>query len=261
MRPDGRGPGDLRPVLLERGVLKFAEGSALVAYGDTRVLCAASVESGVPPFLRGSGQGWVTAEYGMLPRATPARTPREATRGRLSGRTMEIGRLVGRCLRAVVDLKALGERTVWIDCDVIQADGGTRTAAVTGGFVALVEALAKLGLPVLPVRDFVAAVSVGVVQGEPVLDLNYAEDSQATVDMNVAATGAGAFVEVQGTGEGEPFPRTDLDRLLDLALSGVRRLVAVQRAVLAPLDLPGAAAATAEKAEAGAEGGALPREA
>jgi ribonuclease PH len=235
-RPDGRAPDELRPVTLERGYIKHAEGSVKVRCGDTVVVCTASVEVGVPPFLRGSGQGWVTAEYGMLPRSTHTRTPREASRGRQSGRTMEIQRLIGRALRAVVTLPALGERTIWLDCDVLQADGGTRTAAVTGAFVALVDALAAMRerreLPYVPVSDYVAAVSVGVVDGEPVLDLAYAEDSRAEVDMNVVATGGGRFVEIQGTAERAPFDADQLGRLLQLATRGVQRLVAAQREAL-----------------------------
>jgi len=235
-RPSGRQADELRPVQIERGCLKYAEGSARIAYGDTVVLCAVSVEGGVPPFLRGSGQGWLTAEYGMLPRSTHTRTPREATRGRQGGRTMEIQRLIGRALRAVVDLSALGERTLWVDCDVLQADGGTRTASVTGAFVALCEALDGMRqrgeVAYLPVADFLAAVSVGVVDGQDVLDLDYEEDSRASVDMNLVATGGGQLVEVQGTAEGAPFPRAGWERLLDLALAGIASLVRVQRLAL-----------------------------
>ena len=236
MRPNDRPPASARSTALQRGLLKFAEGSALIECGDTRVLCAASVEPGVPPFLRGSGSGWVTAEYGMLPRSTQQRTPREASRGRQGGRTVEIQRLIGRSLRAVVDTAALGERTVWIDCDVLQADGGTRTASVTGAFVALCEALEKLrargDLKSLPLRDFVAATSVGIVDGEAVLDLEYAEDSRAEVDMNVVATASGRLIEVQGTAERAPFSRDQLNHLLDLAQAGIADLVALQRASL-----------------------------
>jgi ribonuclease PH len=223
-------------VQIERGVLKYAEGSALVSCGDTRVLCAVSVEHGVPPFLRGSGQGWVTAEYGMLPRSTHQRTPREASRGKQGGRTVEIQRLIGRSLRAVVDLAALGERTLWIDCDVLQADGGTRTASVTGAFVALAEALERLRaqgeLPRLPLHDFVAAISVGVVDGQVLLDLAYDEDTRAEVDMNVVGTAGGRLIEVQGTAERTPFSRDELTTLLDLAQRGIAQLVAVQRQAL-----------------------------
>ncbi len=235
-RPDGRGPAELRPVSLECGFIKHAEGSVKVQCGDTVVVCTASVENGVPPFLRGSGQGWVTAEYGMLPRSTHSRTPREASRGKQGGRTMEIQRLIGRALRAVVTMAALGERTVWIDCDVLQADGGTRTASVTGAFVALVEALGTMRerreLPYLPVSDYIAAVSVGVVDGECVLDLAYAEDSRAQVDMNLVATGAGRFVEIQGTAERNPFTPAQLQRMLELGTAGIGHLVTLQRQVL-----------------------------
>jgi ribonuclease PH len=233
MRPSGRKPEELRAVRLTRGFTRHAEGSVLVEFGDTRVLCTASVEARVPPFLRGQGRGWVTAEYGMLPRATHTRGDREAARGKQSGRTQEIQRLIGRALRSVVDLGALGENAIKIDCDVLQADGGTRTAAITGSFVALHDALGwMLGkgmIAALPVRDFVAAVSVGLVEGRPVLDLDYAEDSTCQTDMNVVMTGAGRFVEVQGTAEGEPFLQSELDRLLELAARGVAELVAYQR--------------------------------
>jgi ribonuclease PH len=236
MRPSGRQPGDLRTVRLQRGFTKHAEGSVLVEFGDTRVLCTASVEERVPPFLRDSGRGWVTAEYGMLPRATNTRSDREAARGKQSGRTQEIQRLIGRALRAVVDTQALGPRSIQIDCDVLQADGGTRTAAITGAFVALHDALSWLKgrglLEKLPIRDFVAAVSVGVYQGTPVLDLDYAEDSACDTDMNVVMTGAGRFVEVQGTAEGEPFTRAEADALLALAGRGIAELVAHQRRAL-----------------------------
>ena len=233
MRPSGRKADELRAVRLTRGYTRHAEGSVLVEFGDTRVLCTASVEEKVPPHKRGSGEGWVTAEYGMLPRATHTRGDREAARGKQSGRTQEIQRLVGRALRAVVDLAALGEHTLQIDCDVLQADGGTRTAAITGAFVAVHDALgwmrAKGMIATLPVKDFVAAVSVGLYQGNAVLDLDYAEDSACQADMNVVMTGAGRFVEVQGTAEGEPFERAELDRLLALAAGGIAELVAHQR--------------------------------
>ena len=227
----------LRPVLLQRGYTRHAEGSVLVAFGDTRVLCTASVEEKVPPHKRGSGQGWVTAEYGMLPRATHTRSDREAARGKQSGRTQEIQRLIGRSLRSVFDLGALGERSILIDCDVLQADGGTRTAAITGAFVAAhdaVSGLLKQGkITASPICDFVAAVSVGMVQGTPLLDLDYTEDSACDTDMNVVMTGSGGFVEVQGTAEGAPFSRSDMGALLDLAHQGIRDLVAAQRAALA----------------------------
>ena len=236
MRPDGRGAADLRPVRIQTGVLKHAEGSALIEVGDTRVLCAASVEDGVPGFLRGAGKGWVTAEYGMLPRSTHERMAREAARGKQGGRTLEIQRLIGRALRAAVDLRALGVRTITLDCDVLQADGGTRTAAITGAYVALVQAIRGLqrrkALAQEPVKRSIAAVSVGIVEGVVCLDLDYDEDSTAEVDMNVVATGDGALVEVQGTAEGKPFPRADLDRMLDLAVEGLARLRALQEAAL-----------------------------
>ena len=221
---------------LTRGFAKHAEGSALVEFGDTHVLCTASIEEIVPSFLRGKGQGWITAEYGMLPRATHTRSAREAAKGKQSGRTQEIQRLIGRSLRAVVDLKALGERTVTIDCDVLQADGGTRTAAITGGYVALAEACEGLAkrrsLSGSPIHGQIAAVSVGIVHGVPVLDLDYAEDSQAETDMNVVMNNGGAFVEIQGTAEGHAFRRNELDALLDLAITGVSQLFALQAQAL-----------------------------
>jgi len=236
MRPSGRRPDELRAVRIQRGFTRHAEGSVLVEFGDTRVLCTASVEERVPPFLKDSGRGWVTAEYGMLPRATNTRTDREAARGKQSGRTQEIQRLIGRALRGVVDLGALGPRSIQIDCDVLQADGGTRTAAITGGFVALHDALtwlqAKKLLSALPIRDFVAAVSVGVYEGTPVLDLDYPEDSACGCDMNVVMTGAGNFVEVQGTAEGETFSRKEMDALLGLAQRGIAELVGHQKRAL-----------------------------
>jgi ribonuclease PH len=235
-RSGGRSAEQLRPVRLTRAYTRHAEGSVLVEFGDTKVLCTASVEDRVPGFLRGQGRGWVTAEYGMLPRATHTRGDREAARGKQSGRTQEIQRLIGRALRAVVDLTALGENTLHIDCDVLQADGGTRTASITGAFVAVHDALTwmrgKGMIATLPVRDFVAAVSVGLVGGAPMLDLDYAEDSGCQTDMNVVMTGAGRFVEVQGTAEGEPFARAELDRLLALAAGGIAELVAQQRRAL-----------------------------
>jgi ribonuclease PH len=236
MRPSGRLPGQLRAVRIERAHARHAEGSALIAFGDTRVLCTASVENRVPPFLAGSGAGWVTAEYGMLPRSTHTRTEREAARGKQSGRTLEIQRLIGRALRAGVDLQALGERTIQVDCDVLQADGGTRTAAITGAFVAVHDALswmrARNLIGALPVRDFVAAVSVGIYQGVPVLDLDFAEDSACDTDMNVVMTGSGKFIEVQGTAETHPFTRAELDMLLGFAAQGISDLVALQRQAL-----------------------------
>ncbi len=239
-RPSGRSFDQLRPVRLTRHYTRHAEGSVLVEFGDTRVLCTASVEERVPGFLRGKGQGWVTAEYGMLPRATHTRSDREAARGRQSGRTLEIQRLIGRSLRAVVDLERLGERTVQIDCDVLQADGGTRTASITGAWVAVHDAvsglLAQGLLESSPIRDAVAAVSVGIVAGRPVLDLDYEEDSGCDTDMNVVITGAGGFVEIQGTAEGVPFSRGEVDVLLELARGGVAQLVRAQRAALGLAD-------------------------
>jgi ribonuclease PH len=235
-RPSGRKPDELRAVRINRGFTKHAEGSVLVEFGETRVLCTASVEERVPPFLKDSGRGWVTAEYGMLPRATNTRSDREAARGKQSGRTQEIQRLIGRSLRAIVDLSALGQRTVHLDCDVLQADGGTRTAAITGSFVALHDAfswLQKKGLLSRnPVRDHVAAISVGMFNGAPVLDLDYAEDSKCGCDMNVVMTGAGNFVEVQGTAEGEAFAQRELDAMLGLAQRGIQQLVSLQKKAL-----------------------------
>ncbi|WP_374401506.1 ribonuclease PH [Niveibacterium sp.] len=236
-RPSGRSANALREVRITRGFTRHAEGSVLVEFGDTRVLCTASVEESVPPFLRGKGEGWVTAEYGMLPRSTHTRSAREAAKGKQSGRTQEIQRLIGRSLRAVVDLKALGERQITLDCDVLQADGGTRTAAITGACVALHEALDKLvaagKLPANPMRERVAAVSVGIVDGQPVLDLDYAEDSNCDTDMNVVMTASGGIVEVQGTAEGAPFSRAELDALLALAERGIGELVEAQGRALA----------------------------
>lgn len=235
-RPDHRRPTQLRPLRLTRQAMKYAEGSCLVEWGATKVLCSATLEDKVPPFLRGSGTGWVTAEYGMLPRSSQQRIEREATRGRLQGRTHEIQRLIGRSLRAVVDRTQLGERSIWIDCDVLQADGGTRCAAITGGFVALAECLRTLRhsgvLSAVPLRDFVAATSVGIVQQRLVVDLNYAEDSKAEVDMNVVMTGSGRFVEVQGTAEGSPFTQRDLERLLQASATTIRQIIAAQHRAL-----------------------------
>ena len=236
MRPSGRAPNAMRPIVLDRGVAKYAEGSCLAKFGDTQVLCTASVEERVPPFLRNTGKGWVTAEYGMLPRSTATRTDREATRGRQSGRTQEIQRLIGRSLRAVIDLTRLGERQIRIDCDVLQADGGTRTAAVTGSYVALHQACQRLVagglLTGLPLRDSVAAVSCGVVAGSPVLDLDYAEDSQAETDANFVLTGTGGIVEVQATAEGAPFDETLFAEMLRLARAGIGELTRRQRTAL-----------------------------
>jgi ribonuclease PH len=235
-RPSRRRPDELRPVRIQRGFTRHAEGSVLIEFGDTRVLCTASVEERVPPFLKDSGRGWVTAEYGMLPRSTHTRTEREAARGKQSGRTQEIQRLIGRALRAVTDLAALGPRTIQIDCDVLQADGGTRTAAITGAFVALHDAAAWLASKELlasrAIRDFVAAVSVGMYRGTPVLDLDYAEDAVCGCDMNVVMTAAGGFVELQGTAEGATFSRQEMDALVALAERGIGELVAHQRRAL-----------------------------
>ncbi len=236
MRPSSRQPDQLREIRITRGYTRHAEGSVLIECGDTKVICTASVDDQVPPFLKGKGQGWLTAEYGMLPRSTNTRSDREAARGKQSGRTQEIQRLIGRALRTVVDLSGLGERTLRIDCDVIQADGGTRTAGITGAFVAVHDAvrhlLEKKLLAVSPLRDFVAAVSVGVYRGEPVLDLDYEEDSACDTDMNVVMTGSGGLIEVQGTAEREPFSRAELDALLDLARKGIEQLIAAQRAAV-----------------------------
>ncbi len=233
-RADGRAPNELRPVRIIRNYIRHAEGSALIQLGETRVVCTATVEERVPLWLRGSGSGWITAEYGMLPRATRERTPREG--GKPGGRAAEIQRMIGRSLRAAVDLRKLGERTIWMDCDVLQADGGTRTAAVTGGFVALVDALSLLyrtqALDAWPVRAFVAATSVGIVDGVPLLDLTYEEDARAEVDMNLVMTETAELVEIQGTAEGRPFRRDELEHLLSLGEAGIRRLVEVQKAVL-----------------------------
>ena len=236
MRPSHRRPDEMRPVRITRGFTRHAEGSVLIEFGDTRVLCTASVEESVPGFLRGKGQGWLTAEYGMLPRSTHTRSAREAARGKQSGRTQEIQRLIGRSMRAVVDLEKLGERQIVIDCDVLQADGGTRTASITGACVAVADALnglvARGLLAASPMNDFVAAVSVGMYRGVPVLDLDYPEDSDCETDMNVVMTGSGGFVEVQGTAEGKPFHRDELDRLLVLASNGIAHLVRLQREAL-----------------------------
>ena len=237
MRPSGRQPNQLRAIVLEPGFSKYAEGSCLARFGDTHVLCTASVDEKVPPFLRNTGKGWVTAEYGMLPRATHSRTDREAARGRQTGRTQEIQRLIGRSMRAVFDLQLLGERTIALDCDVIQADGGTRTAAITGAFVAAQDAvnwLLRQGkITQSPIKEAVAAISVGIVQGVPLLDLEYTEDSACDTDMNVVMTGAGHFVEVQGTAEGAAFTRAEMQALLDLADKGISELLALQQAALA----------------------------
>ena len=232
-RHDGRAPDQLREIKIERGFTRYAEGSVLICFGETRVLCNASVEDKVPPFMRGEGRGWVTAEYSMLPRATHTRSAREAARGKLGGRTMEIQRLIGRALRAVVDFELLGERTIVIDCDVLQADGGTRTAAITGSWIALADAIEKLIeeglLEKSPLKDSVAAISAGIISGQPVLDLDYVEDSSAEVDMNFVMTGDGRFVEVQGTAEEEAFTAAELDAMRSLACSGCESLARIQQ--------------------------------
>ena len=235
-RIDGRAAVDIRPTRITPDATMHAEGSVLIEVGRTKVICTASVEERVPPFLRNTGKGWVTAEYGMLPRATSTRTQREATAGKVGGRTQEIQRLIGRSLRSIMTLTGLGERTIWVDCDVIQADGGTRTAAITGGFVALVLALEKVresgAIARIPITDYVAATSVGVIGGTPMLDLAYEEDSRADVDMNVIKTSDGRFIEVQGTAEAAPFTRAELDELLALADGGIQALIAIQREVV-----------------------------
>lgn len=231
MRPDGRKNDELRTIRIEKNFIKNADGSALIELGNTRVICTASIENKVPPFLKDQKKGWITAEYGMLPRSTPVRMLRESTAGRVGGRTHEIQRLIGRTLRAVVDLEKLGERTIWIDCDVIEADGGTRTASITGGYIALVEAIKKAMnagmITENPIKDSIAAISVGIVLGEPRLDLCYAEDSQAEVDMNIVMTGSGKFIEIQGTAEILPFSKENLFQLLSLAEKGIREIIRI----------------------------------
>ncbi len=235
-RPNDRANDEMRPIRIIPGFVKHPDGSVLIEVGDTRVLCSAFIEEKVPHFLKGTGTGWVTAEYSLLPSSTETRTPREAARGKISGRTSEIQRLIGRSLRAVVDMKMLGERTIWIDCDVIQADGGTRTASITGAFVAMYMALSKLVetgvITTVPIKSYVAAVSVGISKDIPVLDLEYIEDSEAEVDMNVVMTSDGEFVEIQGTGEGRSFSRAELDTLLALAQKGINELIAGQKSIL-----------------------------
>ncbi len=235
-RIDGRSPSQLRPTSITPGFLAHAEGSVLIEVGRTKVICTASVEDRVPPFLRNSGKGWVTAEYGMLPRATSTRTQREASAGKVGGRTQEIQRLIGRSLRSVAKLNELGERTIWIDCDVIQADGGTRTASITGGFIAMALAMKKMKdlalIKDVPLTDYVAATSVGIVDGTALLDLAYEEDSKAEVDMNFVKTGDGRFIELQGTAEGQPFDRRALDALMELADNGIKELITMQRGVV-----------------------------
>jgi ribonuclease PH len=236
MRPDGRKNNEIRNVTIQRNFLETAEGSVLISMGNTKVLCAATIEERVPPFLKDQRRGWVTAEYAMLPRATPTRTMRESISGKISGRTHEIQRLIGRALRSVVDLSSLGERTIWIDCDVLQADGGTRTASITGAYICLADALhyaLRNGLiEKNPLKDYLAAVSVGIVNGQPVTDLCYAEDSMAEVDMNVVMTGSGQFVEIQGTAEGVPFSRSELESLLRLAEDSINSLIRVQKELI-----------------------------
>ncbi|HHW57271.1 MAG TPA: ribonuclease PH [Clostridia bacterium] len=238
-RIDGREFNELRPIKITRNFNKFAEGSVLIEMGETKVICTASIEDKVPPFQKGTGKGWITSEYGMLPRATETRNPREVTKGRPSGRTMEIQRLIGRSLRAVVDLEVLGERTIWIDCDVIQADGGTRTASITGSFIALADAFNKLAqkgeIPKIPLKGFVAAVSVGIVGGNKLLDLSFQEDSNALVDMNVVMTDKGEIIEIQGTGEGGPFTRNNFEELLNLAEEGIKQIIQIQKEVLSDI--------------------------
>ncbi|AYE34684.1 ribonuclease PH [Clostridium septicum] len=236
MRIDGRKNDQVRSTKITRNYTKYAEGSVLIEVGDTKVICTASIEDKVPPFLKGKGEGWITAEYNMLPRSTGTRKPRDIARLKIDGRTMEIQRLIGRALRSVVDFKALGERTIWIDCDVIQADGGTRTTSITGSFVALVDAVNKLHkekpFKIYPIRSFVSATSVGIVNGEKIIDLCYEEDSNAMVDMNIVATDEGEFIEVQGTGEEAPFKRSELNELLDLAEKGVKQMIQIQKEAL-----------------------------
>ncbi|NQT89688.1 MAG: ribonuclease PH [Candidatus Omnitrophica bacterium] len=236
MRSDGRTDDAMRKVKIKRNFSKYAEGSCLIEFNNTKVICTASLEEGVPPFLRGKGRGWITAEYSMLPRSCKKRTPRESSRGKVGGRTHEIQRLIGRSLRTACDMKVLGERTIWIDCDVMQGDGGTRTAAITGAFVALVEALKKIKkagiIREMPIKHYVAAVSVGIVKGKAVLDLDYEEDVNAEVDMNVVMTSKGEFIEVQGTAEGEPFSRPQMKKLVDLAEKGIKSLIETQKGIL-----------------------------
>jgi ribonuclease PH len=238
-RSDGRAPNQMRTVSIKKNFIKHAEGSVLIQVGDTKVICNASVEEKVPPFLRDKKRGWVTAEYSMLPRSTHTRTSRESSRGKVSGRTQEIQRLIGRSLRTVVDMEQLGERTIWIDCDVIQADGGTRTASITGAFVALCLALKQLKkekkIKTIPIKDYVAATSVGILEGKKILDLDYSEDSVADVDMNIVKTGSGGFVEIQGTAEQEPFSDKDMEAMLSLANKGIKELIALQKKTISSL--------------------------
>lgn len=239
LRKGNRKPNELRKINIQRNFIKHAEGSVLIEMGDTRVICTTSIIEGVPDFLKNTGKGWLTAEYSMLPRSTPTRKVREASRGKIDGRSQEIQRIIGRALRSVIDLSMIGERTIWVDCDVIQADGGTRTASITGSFVALVDAVDYLMryqlINQMPLKDIVAAVSVGIVDGEPLLDLSYEEDSRAEVDLNVVKTGSGRFVEIQGTAEQNPFNKSELDILLELAGKGINEIIEYQRAVLGDL--------------------------
>ncbi|MEE8359539.1 MAG: ribonuclease PH [Candidatus Omnitrophota bacterium] len=236
MRNDSRKSNDLRKIKITRDYMKFADGSCMIEMGDTKVICTASVENGVPHFLRGKGTGWMTAEYGMLPRSCKSRVSRESSKGKIGGRTHEIQRLIGRSMRAVADLSVLGERTIWMDCDVIQADGGTRTASITGSFVALVDAMqgiVKKGIiEKVPLNDYVAAISVGIIDGKPALDLNYQEDFKAEVDMNIVMTGSGKFIEVQGTAEGAPFAGKELTSMVRIAKAGIEKIIAIQKKVL-----------------------------
>lgn len=239
LRQDQRGFDKLRKVKVTRNYIKFAEGSCLIELGNTKVICTASLEESVPPFLKGQGTGWITAEYGMLPRSCQTRIPREAAKGKIGGRTHEIQRLIGRSLRSVVSLAKLGERSIWIDCDVLQGDGGTRCASITGSFIALADALSKLKkdkiIEEIPLSDFVAATSVGIIEDEAVLDLNYEEDKRAEVDMNVVMTGSGEFIEIQGTAEGEPFTQAQMDKLITLAKKGIKELIEIQKEIIGAL--------------------------
>ena len=236
VRKDGRAPDELRKLKITKNYIKYAEGSCLIELGDTKVITTATIENTVPPFLKGKGTGWITAEYGMIPRSCKTRVQREASKGKLGGRTMEIQRLIGRSMRSVAEMSKIGERTIWIDCDVIQADGGTRCASITGSYVSVLLALEKMRevgtIKEIPISDYVAAVSVGILDGKPVLDLNYDEDSTAEVDMNIIMTGDGRFVEVQGTAEREPFKREEMNKLITLAKSGIDELIAVQKKIL-----------------------------
>lgn len=242
-RIDGRNNEQIRPVKITRNYLKHAEGSVLIEMGDTKVICTASVDDKVPPFIKGTGKGWITSEYGMIPRSTEARKPRESTRGKVDGRTMEIQRLIGRALRSIVDLEKLGEMTIYIDCDVIQADGGTRTASITGSYVALVDALYKLvqqeKIEAMPLNGYIAAISVGIKDGEAILDLNYAEDSTCQVDMNIVMTDKGEFIEIQGTGEESPFSKAQLQEMMGLAEKGIKELIEIQKQSLGDIDKAG----------------------